>query len=325
MGQHVRVAFGVLTAIGAAVVIAACGGSGDNASTSGSGGSTEKQTTIGFSQATQNHPFRVAMTKGNQNWAKAHGVKLIVTDAQDKAAKQVADIQSLMSQGIKVIMVSPDQAEPLTPIIKQAMSQGVKILTLDRSVNTPVTEHIGGDNPTIAKEAADYLADKLGGKGNVVEIQGTAGASATIDRHNGFKAEMKAKYPGIKIIATQYADYLRQPAQKYMEDVLQRFGKGRIQGVYAHNDEMGLGAIQALEQAGRLKEVKVISIDGENEGIEAVKDGKLIATFAYPYVAPQGAEQAYKVAKGVAVPAKLVLKTPRIDESNVDQWVGKGF
>jgi ribose transport system substrate-binding protein len=324
MGQYVRVVLGVLSAAAAALVIAACG-SGDNASTSSGEAGKAGPTTIGFSQATQNHPFRVAMTKGNQNWAKAHGIKMVVTDAQDNPAKQVADIQSLMSQGIKVIMVSPDQAEPLTPIIKLALKQGVKILTLDRSVNTPVTEHIGGDNPAIAKEAADYLGDELGGKGDVVEIQGTAGASATIDRHNGFKAEIKAKYPGIKIIASQYADYLRQPAQKYMDDVLQRFSKGKIQGIYAHNDEMALGAIQALEQAGRLKEVKVISIDGENEGIQAVKDGKLIATFAYPYVAPQGAEQAYKVAQGQAVPARLVLKTPRIDETNVDQWLGKGF
>jgi ribose transport system substrate-binding protein len=318
MRQCIRVVVGVVAALGIAVILAACG-------SSGGGGSQGAQTTIGFSQATQNHPFRVAMTKGNQSWAKAHGVKLVVTDGQDNPAKQVADIQSLLSQGIKVIMVSPDQADPLTPVIKQAMSQGVKVLTLDRTVNTPVTEHIGGDNPVIATEAADYLAEKLGGKGNVVEIQGTAGASATIDRHNGFAAEIKAKHPGMTVIATKYADYARQPAQQYMQDVLQRFGKGKIQGVYAHNDEMGLGAIQALEQAGRLNEVKVISIDGENAGIQAVKDGKLIATFAYPFVAPQGVEQAYKVAKGTDVPPKLVLKTPRIDASNVDQWVGKGF
>jgi ribose transport system substrate-binding protein len=307
-----------LAAVAATVTMAACGSSSSD--TKG-----QDQLTIGFSQATQNHPFRVAMTKGNQDWAKAHGVKLVVTDAQDNPAKQVADIQSLMSQGIKVIMVSPDQAEPLTPVIKQAMSKGVKILTLDRSVNTPVTEHIGGENKAIAKEAADYLAEKLGDKGNVIEIQGTAGASATIDRHQAFGVVIKASHPGIKIIATQYADYQRQPAQKYMEDMLQRFGKGKIDGVYAHNDEMALGAVQALEQAGRLGEVKVISIDGQNEGIQAVKDGKFIATFAYPFVAPQGAEQAYKVAKGEDVPPELVLKSPRIDESNVDQWVGKGF
>jgi len=306
-------------AIGGAAVMSGCGDSGE------SGGGGDGQVTVGFSQATQNHPFRVAMTKGNQQWAKANGIKLVVTDAQDNPAKQVADIQSLMAQSIKVIMVSPNQADPLTPVIKQAISDGIKVLTLDRSVNTEVTQHIGGDNEKIATEVADYLSEQLAGKGNIVEIQGTAGASATIDRHAAFGMELKAEHPGIKVIATQYADYSREPAQKYMDDILQRFGEGKIQGVYAHNDEMALGAIQALERAGRLEEVKVISIDGQKEGIQAVKDRKLIATFAYPFVAPQGIQQALKAAKGEQLPPELVLDSPRIDQSNVDEWVGKGF
>jgi ribose transport system substrate-binding protein len=310
-----------VVAVAATLLTVAC--SSTTPGTGGGGGGDSK--TIGFSQATVNHPFRVAMVDGNVAYAKEKGYKMVVTDAQDDAAKQIADIQSLMAQNVKVLIISPDQSAPLNNIVKQAMDAGIKVITADRSVDTPVTEHIGGDNLAIGKEAADYLAENLGDKGNVIEIQGTAGASATIDRQKSFDDEMSSAHPNIKIIATQYADYSRQPAQKYMEDMLRRFPSGEIQAVYAHNDEMALGAIQALKEANRLDEVKVISIDGQNAGIDAVKDGSLLATFAYPYCAPQAAEQAIKAMKGEDIPEDLVLDAPRIDADNVDEWVGKGF
>ena len=319
--KKLRILTTTAVAIAVTLASAAC-----SSTTPGTGGGGEGDpTTIGFSQATVNHPFRVAMVKGNVDAAKSAGYKVVVTDAQDSAAKQIADIQSLMAQNVKVMLISPDQSAPLNNIVKQAMDSGIKVITLDRSVDTPVTEHIGGDNLAIGKEAADYLAKSLGDKGNVIEIQGTAGASATLDRHKSFSDEMAAAHPAIKVVANQYADYSRQPAQTYMADMLRRFPSGQIQAVYAHNDEMALGAIQALKEAKRLDEVKVISIDGENAGIDAVKDGSLLATFAYPFCAPQGAEQAIKVMKGEVVPEKLVLDAPRIDASNVDKWVGKGF
>jgi len=304
----------------------AVAGAGCGADDNGGASGGDKQITIGFSQATLNHPYRVAMVEGNKKWASQHGVKLVVTDGQDNPAKQVADIQSLVSRGVDALMVSPVQEDALTPAVKAAMDRGIPVITMDRAVKTKVTEHIGGDNRDIGVKAADYLAGEvLKGNGNVIEIQGTAGASATIERHEGFTAEVKAKYPGVKIVATQFANYERQKAQKYMEDQLQRFGKAQIQAVYAHNDEMALGAIQALEQAGRLGEVKVVGIDGQNNAIQAVKAGKLAGTFIYPTVAPEGAAQAAKVARGAKVPAKLVLKTTRVDPANVDQWIGKGI
>jgi ribose transport system substrate-binding protein len=110
-----------------------------------------------------------------------------------------------------------------------------------------------------------------------------------------------------------------------MEDTLQRFGPGEIKAVYAHNDEMALGAIQALEAAGRLGEVTVVGIDGQETAFQAVKDGKLAATFIYPYCAPEGIQYAYKVAKGEEVPSEVVLKGQKVDTSNVDQFLGKGF
>lgn len=281
---------------------------------------------IGLSQGTMNHPWRVAMVDGNMKYAKAHykDVNLIVTDGQNTSAKQVSDVESLLAQGIKVLMISPLTSDALTPVVKEAMDAGIPVITMDRKVNTPVTLHIGAENKPIGTQAAQELASVLGDKGNIVEIQGTASASATVDRHDGFAEEL-AKHPNMKVVAVQYADYLREPALKFMEDTLQRFGPGQIQAVYAHNDEMALGAIQALESAGRLKDVKVVGIDGQNTAFEAIKAGKLTATFIYPFVAPEGIEYAYKIAKGEKVPPEVILPGQKVDAANIDQYIGAGF
>ena len=282
--------------------------------------------TIGFSQATMNHPWRVAMVAGNEKYAAEHypNVDLIVTDGQNSATKQVSDVESLMTRGIKVLIISPLQAQALTPIVKQVMEAKIPVVTLDREVNTNVTCRIGAENEPIGESAGKLIAEKLGGKGNIIEIQGTAGASATIDRHKGFRDSLK-EAPDTKIVADQYCDYLREPAVKFIEDMLQRFGPGQIQAIYAHNDEMALGAAKAVADAGRTKEIIIVGIDGENSAFEAIKDGKLAATFIYPFCAPEGVVYAYRIAKGEQVPERVILQSTRVDASNVDQYLGKGF
>ena len=281
---------------------------------------------IGFSQGTMNHPWRVAMVEGNKKYAAEHypDVDLIVTDGNNDASKQVSDVESLLAQGIQVLMISPLTEQALTPVVRQAMESGVKVVTLDRKVNAPVTVHVGGENLPLGKGAADFLGKKLGGKGNVIELQGTAGASATVDRNKGFAEEL-AKYPDMKVVASQNCDYTRDKAVKFMEDMVQRFGPGQIQAVYAHNDEMALGAIQVLEAAGRLNEVAVVGIDGQETAFEAIDKGKLAATFIYPFVAPEGIEYAYKVAKGESVQQDVVLPTVSVTPENVKEYLGKGF
>jgi ribose transport system substrate-binding protein len=286
----------------------------------------EDKIVIGFSQATMNHPWRVAMVDGNKKFAAEHyaDITLVVTDGQNQATKQVSDVENLMARGIKVLIISPLQAQALTPIVKQVMDAKIPVVTLDREVNTKVTCQIGAENKPIGENAAKFISEKLGGKGNIIEIQGTAGASATIDRHNGFRDSLKDA-PNIKVVADQYCDYLREPAVKFVEDMLQRFGPAQIQAIYAHNDEMALGAAKAVADAGRSKEIIILGIDGENSAFEAVKDGKLAATFIYPFCAPEGVQYAYKIAKGEQVPERIVLKSTRVDASNVEQYLGKGF
>lgn len=280
---------------------------------------------IGFSQGTMNHPWRVAMVEGNKAYAAKNlpDVELIVTDGQNDSSKQVTDVESLMAQGIKVLMISPLTSDALTPVVADAMAAGIKVVTLDRKVNTDVTVHVGAENKPIGLAAGKFIIDKIGGKGKVIELQGTGGASATVDRHDGFVEALNGS--NVEIAATQNCDFLRENAVKFMEDQLQRFGPGEIQAVYAHNDEMALGAIQALEAVGRLNEVTVVGIDGQNNAYEAIKAGKLAATFTYPFVAPEGIEIAYKVAKGEAVDPVIILPGKQVDASNIDEMLGKGF
>jgi len=282
---------------------------------------------IGFSQGTMESSWRVNMVEGNKKYAEANlpDVELIVTNGENQASKQVSDVESLIAQGVKTLIISPVTADALTPVVKQAMDAGIPVVTLDRKVNTDVTLHIGADNKLIGKTAGEFVCQALGGKGNVIEIQGTAGASATVDRHDAFHQVLAEKCPDVKVVADQVANYVREPAIKFMEDMLQRFKPGEIQLVYAHNDDMALGAVTALDAAGRLAEVKVVGIDGENAAYDAIKAGKMVATFTYHFVAPEGIQYGYKVAKGEKLDKEIVLPTHQIDASNVDQWIGKGF
>lgn len=282
---------------------------------------------IGFSQGTLHSSWRVQMVERNKAFAEQNmpDVQLIITNGEDQASKQVADVESLLSQDIDVLMISPVTADALTPVVKQAMEAGIKVVTLDRKVNTDVTLHVGAQNYPIGEAAAHYVGKLLGGEGSVIEIQGTAGASATTDRHDAFAAVLEKDYPGVKIVASQICNYTREPALKFMEDMLQRFGLGEIDVVYAHNDEMALGAVTALEAAGRLAEVKVVGIDGQETAYEAIKAGKMAATFTYHFVAPEGVQFAYKVAKGEELPKEVVLDSKQVDGTNVDLFLGTGF
>jgi ribose transport system substrate-binding protein len=289
--------------------------------------SAEDKIKIGFSQGTMESAWRVNMVEGNKKYAEANlpDVELIVTNGENQASKQVSDVESLIAQGVKTLIISPVTADALTPVVKVAMDAGIPVVTLDRKVNTDVTLHIGADNKLIGKTAGEFVCKTLEGKGNVIEIQGTAGASATVDRHDEFHKALAANCPDVKVVADQVANYVREPAIKFMEDMLQRFKPGEIQLVYAHNDDMALGAVTALEAAGRLAEVKVVGIDGENAAYDAIKAGKMVATFTYHFVAPEGVQYGYKIAKGEKLDKEMILPTHQVDATNVDDWLGKGF
>jgi ribose transport system substrate-binding protein len=253
--------------------------------------------------------------------------EIIVTDGGGKGDKQSADVDDLIARGVKVLLLTPLTADALTPAANRAKNAKIPVITLDRAVNGEVDQHIGADNKLIGAKAAEYVAKTLlGGKpGKIIEIQGVLGASATTDRHNEFKAWLDKNAPDVKIIESQTGEYRRQPAQKFMDDMLQRYKPGDFDVVYAHNDEMALGAVQSLKAANRLATTKVVGIDGQNEAIDAIKKGEIAATFTYDNAGKEACESAAKLVKGGTIDKTWVLQTNQIDATNVDQWIGKGF
>jgi ribose transport system substrate-binding protein len=254
---------------------------------------------IGFSQASSNSAHRNTMTQRNVDYAAANfaDAQVIVTNAEGKAAKQITDVESLLVQGIKVLMISAQDSDALTPVIKQVLAAGIPVVTLERSVGVPVTAHVGPKNKPIGALAGKFLVDALGGKGNIVEIKGDPAVAPAVERHDGFAEAIAGS--GLTVIAEQNADWDQEKALKFMEDVLQRFPKGEIQAVFTHNDNMAFGALKAIEAAGRGDEgILIVGIDGENRAIRAVAEGKLAATFTYSTVAPEGIIAAYSLAKG---------------------------
>ena len=313
-----------------ATMAAGCsnGNSGGSDGDSGSSGDGEKKYTIGLSQGTMNHPFRVAMVDENVAYAEENypEFEVIATDGQNDSATQAQDVEDLLARGIDLLIISPLTSDALTPVCQKAMDQGIPVVTLDRNVECDVTCFIGAENKPMGVASADKLAEALDGKGKIVEIQGTAGASATIDRHDGFAEQLEAEYPDMEIIATQYCDYLREDAMTFMDDTLQRFGPGEIDAIYCHNDEMALGALESLRAAGREdEEILIVGMDGSEDAFKEIEAGNMFFTVFYPYCAPEGMQAAYEILEGDGVDARWELETTIIDKDNVADWIGKGL
>ena len=254
---------------------------------------------IGFAQASSNSAHRNTMTNRNKDYAEKNfaDATLVITNAEGDAQKQISDVESLEVQGMKVLMISAQDGEAIAPKIKDLMAKGIKVVTLERSLPVPVTLHVGPHNKPIGALAGKFVVEKLGGKGNVVEIKGDPAVAPAVERHEGFAEAIAGS--AIKVIAETHADWDQEKALKFMEDTLQRFPAGEIQAVYTHNDNMAFGALRAIQAAGRDKEgILIIGIDGENAAIRAVAKGELTATFTYSTVAPEGVMAAHALAVG---------------------------
>jgi len=266
---------------------------------------------VGLALSTQNNPFFVTLKQGAEAEAKAQGINLVTVDAQDDAAKQISSIEDLIQKKVKVILVNPTDSDAVVSAVKAANAAGIPVVSLDRSVNGgDVAAHIASDNVAGGKMAGEFIKEKLGGKGNVVELEGIAGASAARERGKGFHDVVDA-VRGIKVVAKQPADFDRAKGMSVMENILQ--GQKDVAAVFAHNDEMALGALQALESAG-LKNVVVVGFDATADAVAAVKAGKLSATVAQKpeLIGKMGVDTAkklidgQKVEKSIPVPLELV-------------------
>lgn len=229
---------------------------------------------IGFSVSTLNNPFFVTLTEGARKAATENNVELVVVDAGDDAAKQTSDIEDLVSRNVGVLIVNPVDSDAVAPAVKSAMSQGIKVIAVDRGVNgVDVDCQIASDNVAGARMATEYLMELVGEGAKVSELQGVPGASATIDRGAGFH---QVADQSLQVAASQTANFNRAEGMTVMENILQ--SDGTIKGVFAHNDEMALGAVEAVAASG--KDIKIVGFDATDDAQKAVKDGKMAATVA---------------------------------------------
>ncbi|GAA2954441.1 MULTISPECIES: ABC transporter permease/substrate-binding protein [Streptomyces] len=295
---------------GIAVVVVAAVVAGVSFFNSGSSGTTTK---VGMSLSTLNNPFFVQMKEGAQAEAEKAGIDLTVTDAQNDASQQANQLQNFTSSGVDSVIVNPVDSDAVGPGVRSANKADIPVIAADRGVNKADTATlVASDNVAGGKLAAKALADKLGGKGSIVVLQGTAGTSASRERGAGFAEGIKA-YPGIKVVATQPADFDRTKGLDVMTNLLQ--GHPGITGVFAENDEMALGAVKALgSKAG--KSVSVVGFDGTPDGLKAVEAGTLYASVAQQpkelgRIAVQNAVKAAddeKIQDMVKVPVKVVTR-----------------
>lgn len=227
---------------------------------------------IGFSVSTLNNPFFVSLSEGAKAKAEEEGAELIVVDAGDDAAKQTSDIEDLISKNISVLIVNPVDSDAVAPAVKDAIAKGIKVISVDRVVNGVDADcAIASDNVEGAKLATEYLVSLIGEGAKVVELEGVSGASATIDRGEGFHIVADEQ---LDVVSKQTANFNRSEGMSVMENMLQ--ANSDIKGVFAHNDEMALGAVEAIGN----RDIFVVGFDATDDAQTAIKEGKMAATVA---------------------------------------------
>jgi ribose transport system substrate-binding protein len=281
---------------------------------------------VGVSWNATTHPYGAKTNSRSEEVAKASFPKmeLFVADARNDAAQQSSQVDDMVARGLDVLVVSPADAKAIAPAVKRATAEGVKVIASDRSVDgAEVASYIGSDNVEAGEVAGKHIVELLGGKGKVVELQGSQGASPTIDRAKGFRDAIAGT--DIEIIGSQAADYDRARGLAVMEDFLQRFGPGEIDLVYTHNDSMSLGAIQAIKEAGRQDEIKIVGIDGQEPALKAVEAGDYDATVVYPLTVDEHMIAAAKLCAGEDIPARIVLESELVTKENAARFEGTTY
>lgn len=276
---------------------------------------------FGFSQVTLQSPFYVQLRDGAIAAAKAGGDELIFLDANGDVSKQNNDIQDLITQGVDVLIINPANADAVVPSLEAAAAAGIPVITVDRSVKDKFTAHIGRDNKQMGKLVGEAVvaALKEAGKSGVkiIEIQGDAGGAVMMDRRDGFHAAIEGS--GHTIVEGPYAEYVRANAVTAMQDLLQ--ANADVAVVYAHNDDMALGALQVLQEAGR-NDVIVAGVDGLSEALDVMgSGGNYVATALNDpqYLGDVTIQVARALKNGETVPSFVDAGTAAVTKANVGE------
>lgn len=351
-GQSRRLAVRLCALIAfAALAFAGCakqdGGSPATGGNTGNGGATggdasktaqerlknkQGKLVVGFSQMENNNPWRIAETNSIKDEAtkRADRYTLKVSDAQGQTSKQVNDVEDFVAQGVDVIFLAPREFEGLAPALQSAKEAGIPVFLIDReaagTAGQDYVAFLGSNFVEQGKRAAEWLINATNGQAGIVELTGTAGASVANDRQKGFMDAIKSQ-PGMKVIASQTANFSRAEGQKVMENIIQSKGK-EITAVYAHNDEMALGAIQALKAAG-LKpgtDVLIVSVDGEKDALKSIMAGEMNVTVeSNPRFGTLAFDTLEKYLRGEQIPPKIILTDRFFDKNNAAQFVEEAY
>lgn len=267
---------------------------------------TYDEIVVGYSQIGAESNWRTGNTASIMETAESLGVELIFADGQQRQENQIRAIRTFIAQQVDVIGVSPVVEDGWESVFQEAKDAGIPIILVDRRANVPedlYTAYLGSDFMEEGRNAARVMVDLLEGQGKIVELVGTVGSAPAIDRAAGFR-EIIQEHPDMQIIASQSGDFTRARGEEVMADLLQIYGD-QIDAVYAHNDDMAIGAIKAIEDYGIRpgQDIKIVSIDAIRDAFQAMIDGKLNATIeCNPLLGPQFFDLALKVVNGEPVP-----------------------
>jgi ABC-type sugar transport system substrate-binding protein len=292
-----------------------------------------KTAKIGFSQSEKEaNPFRIAETKSIQDEAAKLGIpagNLQTTNANSQFNKQISDVEQMIDSGVQLLIVAPLNSDGWDSVFAKASAKKVPIVTIDRKINaescTNYLTFIGSDFEEQGKRAADKMAAALGNKGSVAILLGSPGNNVTTLRTKGFKDQIAKVAPDVRIVFEQTGQFSREEGQKVSEQLLQ--SNSDINGIYAENDEMALGAVTALKGAGKKPgDVRIVSIDGTRGAVQAIVDGWLYSVIeSNPRFGPLAFETATKFFNGEPIPEDIIIQDREYDQSNAKTDIGSAY
>lgn len=311
-----------------AVALTACGTDTDNGGDTDTG-DTETSTdeagateggTVGLALSTLENPFFVTLRDGAQEAADEAGLELLVSDAQDDAQTQANDLQNFVSQGVDVIVVNPVDSAAVVPSIEAANEAGIPVVTVDRGADGgDIASHIASDNVLGGQHAGEYLFEQIGGSGNVAMLEGVPGTSAARDRGEGFTNALD-EAADIELVANQTANFNREEGFTVAQNVLQ--SNPELNGIFAQNDEMALGAVEAAREAGVLEDLVIVGFDATDDALAAIEAGEMAATVAQQpdILGARGIETAAAIIAGDEVDAEQPVEVQLVTADNVGEF-----
>ncbi|MFE6941923.1 ABC transporter substrate-binding protein [Streptomyces chartreusis] len=289
-----------------------------------------KNATVGFSQSEKEaNPFRIAETQSIKDEAKKRGVKLLTANAQSQFSKQISDVQDLLAKGADLLVIAPLNSDGWDPVLQAAAAKKVPIVTIDRKINATACKDyvsfIASDFVEQGRRAADQMIEATGGKGEVAILLGSAGNNVTTERTKGFKERIAEKAPELKVVFEQTGDFAREKGQQVTEQLIQ--SKPGIKGIYAENDEMGLGAVAALKGAGKKAgDVKIVTVDGTRNAVQGIVDGWISGVIeSNPRFGPLAFQTLDTFTKGEEVPQDVIIQDSAYDAGNAKTEIAKAY